>query len=101
MVEKTYEVVWTKQSQKQMRQVFKHISKDSPRNASKVVQEIADAVHKAIHNPEVYGSDKYKTNNDGSYRALEKHHYRIAYRFSKNIIRVLRVRHTSMEPVEY
>jgi addiction module RelE/StbE family toxin len=101
MVEKEYEVVWTKRSQKQMRQVFKHISKDSPKNASKVIQEIAEAVQKAISNPEIYGPDKYKTDNDGSYRALEKHHYRVAYRFSKNIIRVLRVRHTSMEPHNY
>jgi plasmid stabilization system protein ParE len=101
MVEMGYEVVWTKRSQKQMRQAFKHISKDSPKNASKVIQDIADAVHKAIPNPEIYGPDKYKVDNDVSYRALEKHHYRIAYRFSKNIIRVLRVRHTSMEPLEY
>src|ERR1700748_3337466 len=101
MVEKGYEVVWTKRSQKQMRQVFKHISKDSPRNASKVIQEIAEAVQKAIPYPEIYGPDKYKANNDGSYRALEKHHYRVAYRFSGNMIRVLRVRHTSMEPLEY
>jgi len=101
MVEKGYEVVWTKQSQKQMRQVFKHISKDSPKNASKVIQEIAEAVYKGIDNPEIYGPDKYKTDNDGSYRALEKHRYRISYRFSKSVIRVLRVRHTSMEPLEY
>ncbi len=84
-----------------MRQVFKHISKDSPKNASKVIQEIAEAVQKATSNPEIYGPDKYKTDNDKSYRALEKHHYRVAYRFSKNVIRVLRVRHTSMEPLEY
>jgi plasmid stabilization system protein ParE len=101
MVNKGHELVWTKRSQKQMRQVFKHISKDSPKNAAKVVQEIADAVYKAIQNPEIYGPDKYKTDNDGSYRAVEKHHYRIAYRFSNNTIRVLRVRHTSMEPLEY
>lgn len=101
MVEKLYNVVWTMISQKQMRQAYKHISKDSPKNAAKVIAEIAEAVHKAISNPEVYGPDKYKINNDGSYRALEKHRYRISYRFSKNIIRVLRVRHTSMEPSEY
>jgi len=101
MVEKGYEVVWTKRSQKQMRQVFKHISKDSIKNASKVVQEIADSVQKATLNPQIYGPDKYKTENDGSYRAFEKHHYRVAYRFSKSVIRVLRVRHTSMEPLEY
>ncbi len=101
MVEKGYEVVWTKRSQKQMRQVFKHISKDSPKNASKVIQEIAEAVLKAVPNPEIYGPDKYKTDNDCSYRALERHHYRVSYRFSKGIIRVLRVRHTSMEPLKY
>ncbi|MBS1566856.1 MAG: type II toxin-antitoxin system RelE/ParE family toxin, partial [Bacteroidetes bacterium] len=47
------------------------------------------------------GPDKYKTNNDGSYRAFEKHRYRIVYRFGNNIIRVLRVRHTSREPLNY
>jgi len=52
-------------------------------------------------NPEFYGSDKYKKENDGSYRAFEKHHYRINYRFTDNVIRVLRVRHTGREPKEY
>jgi hypothetical protein len=42
-------------------------------------------VHKATLNPEIYGPDKYKTDNDGSYRTFEKHHYRIAYRFSKSV----------------
>jgi len=101
VVEKRYEVVWTKRSQKQMRQAYDHISKDSPKNATKVIEEIAEAVHKAIPNPEIYNSDKYKLDNDGSYRALEKHRYRVSYRFSKSTIRVLRVRHTSMEPLEY
>jgi addiction module RelE/StbE family toxin len=101
MVEKQIEVVWTKRSQKQLKKAYERISKDSPQNAIKVIEEIAQAVHKAIPNPEVYAPDKYKMDNDGSYRALEKHHYRIVYRFTKNTIRVLRVRHTSMEPLEY
>jgi len=46
-----------KRLQKQMRQIFKHISKDSPKNASKVVLEIAEAVLKASPNPEIYGPD--------------------------------------------
>ena len=70
MVEKGYEVVWTKRSQKQIRQVFKHINEDSPKNASKVVLDIAEAVLKARPNPEMYGPDKYKTDNDGSYGLL-------------------------------
>ena len=84
-----------------MKQAFDYISKDSLQNAVKVLEEIVEAVNKAISNPEFYGPDKYKQNNDDSYRAFEKHRYRIAYRFSNNIIRELRVRHTGMEPKEY
>ena len=54
-----------------------------------------------IFNPEIYGRDKYKINNDGSYRAFEIHRYRIAYRVSGNTIRVLRIKHTKMEPKTY
>ena len=101
MVKKPYQLVWTKRSEKNMYSIYKYISKDSPKNAAKVINDIVVAIEKAIDNPEIYAPDKYKTNNDGSYRAFEKHHYRLAYRFSKNIIRVLRVRHTSMEPPGY
>ena len=67
----------------------------------KVIEDIIAAVEKSITNPKFYNPDKYKTSNDGSYRAFEKHRFRIAYRFTKNIIRVLRVRHTKMEPKIY
>jgi plasmid stabilization system protein ParE len=101
MVKKPYEVVWTKRSQLQLHAVFKNISETSPVNAEKVVADILSAVEKASTNPEFYGPDKFKSANDGSYRAFEKHRYRIAYRFSEEIIRVLRVRHTKMEPKAY
>lgn len=80
---------------------IEYISKDSPKNAVNVLEDIVTAVNKAIPNPEFYSADKYKVNNDGSYRAFEKHHYRIVYRFTGNIIRVLRVRHTGREPKDY
>jgi plasmid stabilization system protein ParE len=101
MAVKEYNVVWTKKSQQHMKLAFDYISKDSVQNAIKVLEDLALAVKKAAPNPEGYPIDKYKKNNDGSYRAFEKHHYRIAYRYSNNIIRVVRVRHTSMEPKEY
>ena len=101
MVERIYQIVWTKRSQLHLRAAYNYISEDSPQNALKVVEDIVAAVNKAISNPEFYGPDKYKINNDDSYRAFEKHKYRIAYRFKKDIIRVLRVRHTKMEPKKY
>ena len=98
---KQYEVVWTKLSEKQMKHLYDYISNDSIKNAGVVLNDITAAVNKAINNPEIYNADKYKINNDGSYRAFEKHHYRVSYHFTKNVIRVLRVRHTSMNPKPY
>ncbi len=83
MEEKQYRVVWTKRSQQDMRRAYEYISKDSVQNAAKVLQDIVAAVDKAVINPEFYRPDKYKINNDGSYRAFEKHRYRISYRFKK------------------
>lgn len=94
-------LVWTKRSQQHMRALYRYISEDSPQNAAKVVTDIIAAAEKAIVNPYYYNPDKYKINNDGSYRAFEKHRYRVVYRYQKNIIRVLRVRHTKMEPRNY
>lgn len=71
MVERKYQVVWTKKSQQHLKQAFDYVSKDSVHNAIKVLKDIAAAVNKAINNPEFYGSDKYKINNDGSYRLLK------------------------------
>ncbi len=98
MVSAICKVVWTKRSQLHMKQAYDYICNDSPKNACKVLEDIIEATNKAITNPEVYPPDKYKVNNDGSYRAFEKHRFRISYRVTKNIIRILGVRHTSRSP---
>jgi plasmid stabilization system protein ParE len=95
------QLVWTRRSQQHLKALYNYISQTSPQNAQKVVTDIITATEKAIANPTYYNPDKFKTDNDGSYRAFEKHHYRIAYRYQKNIIRVLRVMHTKMEPKKY
>jgi plasmid stabilization system protein ParE len=94
-------LVWTRRAQQHMAALYNYISNDSPQNAIVVIYDIVAAMEKAIVNPDCYNPDKYKKDNDGSYRAFEKHRYRIVYRYQKNIIRVLRVRHTSMEPKRY
>jgi plasmid stabilization system protein ParE len=101
VVEKAYQLVWTNQSEQQILKAYKYISEDSVINAKKVIEDIIIATEKALYNPEYYPIDKYKIDNDGSYRSFEKHGYRISYRFTKIIIRVLRVRHTKMKPKKY
>lgn len=54
-----------------------------------------------ILNPKIYELDNFNDENDSSYRAFEKFNYRIIYRITETQIRILRVRHTSREPLKY
>ena len=94
-------ISWTRTAVKQFEKAVEYIASDSTKNAEKVSIDILKHLEKTIKNPEFFPEDKYKQHNDGSYRAFEKHHYRIAYRFTNQVIRVLTVRHTSREPKLY
>ena len=48
-----------------------------------------------------HAPDKHRSNNNGNYRAYELHHFRIAYFIAEEHIRIVRIRHTSMEPKDY
>ena len=64
MVNKQYQVVWTKRSQHHMKAAHKYTSLFSPQNILKVVEDIVTSLNKAINNPEFYSPDKYKTECD-------------------------------------
>jgi len=94
-------VKWDDHAKVQLKEIYYYIRKDSLVNAEKVRKEIIIASGMLQSHPEKYPVDKYKLNNDGSYRAFEKHHYRIVYRISQSEIRILTVRHTKMNPTLY
>jgi plasmid stabilization system protein ParE len=85
----------------QLKQACDYIKKDSPKNSLKVRKDVFSACMALATYPAKCAMDKYKHDNDGSYRAFELHNYRITYRVLKTEIRILRIRHTSMEPLEY
>ncbi|MEI9944931.1 MAG: type II toxin-antitoxin system RelE/ParE family toxin [Chitinophagaceae bacterium] len=77
-----------------------HISKRTLL-AEKFKKDIFFKIELLPKHPERHAPDKYKLKNDGSFRAFELHHYRISYKYSKKEIRILRVRHTKMNPENY
>ena len=85
----------------QVKNIYEYILEQSAQNARKVVNEIADATEKLTTGPERFGVDKYNKDNDGSYRYFELYCYRIAFRIYQTRIRILRVRSTDQEPLEY
>lgn len=94
-------VVWRKLALKQLNKAYNYIKKESLQSAKKVREEIFDKAENLKYNPEIYPLDTYRKNNDGSIRAFEVYCYRIAYQTTKSEIRILRVRHTKREPLEY
>lgn len=92
---------WPSLAQKQLENAYKYILHDSYQNAEKVKKEILSSTRVLTTNPEMYPPDKYRKNNDGSFRAYELHRYRISYRITEKEVIIVRVRHTSMEPKKY
>lgn len=92
---------WSPKAQVQLQKAFKYIQKDSPQNAEKVRTEIIALSENLVKHPERFPLDKYRTNNDGTFRAFEIHSYRISYRVMPDYLLIVRMRHTSMSPLKY
>jgi plasmid stabilization system protein ParE len=94
-------ISWDIQALKQFNKSILHIAEDSIQNAENVRTQILEKIGELVMRPEKYPPDKYKSDNDGNYRAFELHRLRVAYYIFPDIIRILRVRHTSREPLDY
>jgi plasmid stabilization system protein ParE len=94
-------IKWNKRAFSELIKAIEYIENDSPQNAEKVKEDIFTTINKLLTHPDFFAPDKYKLNNDGSFRAFELHSYRIVYRALKNEIRIIRVRHTKRNPSKY
>jgi addiction module RelE/StbE family toxin len=94
-------VVWSDSAKTELRKAFEYIALDSLQNAQMVKDTLIDPTIELPENPEKHPLDKFKKDNDGTWRAFEKHHYRISYRIVKDQIRIVRMRHTSKSPLTY
>lgn len=101
MVTQKRVVVWNKQASKYFREAYEWIKKDSYSNAEKVKNELVKIIDSLPDNPEKFPPDKFKINNHGAFRAFEKYSFRIAYKFTDQEIRGLRMRHVKQEPKLY
>ena len=96
---KTYQVIWSNLAKEQLKEVYKYIKKNSDINAKKVRTEILLSTRVLATGKEIYKADELKQDNRGDYRAYVIYSYRITYKIKQNTIEILRVRHTSREPL--
>lgn len=93
--------IWSKKAKNELQKAFLYILLDSLQNAELVRDDIIDITIDLAKHPEKYPPDKFKKDNDGTWRAFEKHHYRVSYRIAPDEIRIVRLRHTSKSPLSY
>jgi plasmid stabilization system protein ParE len=94
-------IKWNRRALEQFEDAVSYIEDDSVSNAEKFKLDILTKIDSLSAYPEKYSPDKYKMNNDGTFRAFELHRYRVSYRFKRNEIRIIRVRHTKRNPRNY
>ena len=92
-------VVWSKNASLQLKEALSYLLKKSPKSALKVKKEILQTTKELSLHPEIFNLDRFTKNNNGSIRAFEKYSYRITYQVEKTMVLILRVRHTSREPL--
>lgn len=93
--------IWSKRARTELQKAYLYILMESLQNAEKLRDEIIDLTIELPKHPEKHPLDKFKKDNDGTWRAFEKHHYRISYRITSKEIRIVRLRHTSKSPLNF
>jgi plasmid stabilization system protein ParE len=98
---KTFRVIWDDVALEQLKNYMAFVHKQSPAAPRIINQAILKALKTIAKNPRICVADKLMENNDGSFKVFVIYSYRIMYEIQENAINILRVRHTSQEPLEY
>ena len=103
MVKQTYEIVWDRNALDNLKEILSFLSKQS-KQAPKIVKgAILIRIEAIKSNPLICEKDKLKEPTDKNFRAFVVYSYRISYQINPTTkeIRILRVRHTSREPIGF
>lgn len=94
-------VIWTENSKIQLQKIYFNIAMDSIFQADRVFEKLIESTADLSEYPLKYPPDKYKTDNEGNYRAYELYHFRISYKITDEAIYVVRIRSTYQNPKDY
>lgn len=102
MVQKKIKIIeWTKDAAEQYYKILGYLQEKAPEAIDIVGSTLLDAIDDFAFQYNSYPPDRFKKNNDGTYKALVVFSYRISYRITDTKIYILRIRHTSREPLEH
>lgn len=95
-------VIWTETTKKQLEQIYLYIAEASSiTQADNVFIKLINSTSQLPKHPHINPPDKYKIDNDDSYRAYEIFHFRISYKITEKAIFIVRIRSTHQNPEGY
>ena len=92
-------IVWSKNAEIQYYEILEHILKEAPEAIETVGSALLETIDELTIHYHSYPLDRFKLNNDGTYKAALVFSYRISYQIGDTTINILRIRHTSREPL--
>ncbi len=101
VIKKIRLIYWDDEAKLYFKQAIQYIKQASPQGAVTVKRAILEHIAVLKDDAGIYEADKFKIDNDGSYRALTVYSYRITYKITNEYVFILRVRHTSQNPIVY
>jgi plasmid stabilization system protein ParE len=104
MVEiQNYTIVWDKSALNELIEILNYLAKQSAEAPSIVKKAIMDRLKVIKSNPLISEQDKLRIPPSKNFRAFVIFSYRISYQIhaETNEVRILRIRHTSREPLGY
>lgn len=98
-----FKLIWDKRALKQLEDILDYLSTQSKDDPFIVKSAIVNRLEIIRKSPLVVESDKLKDPLNSNFRAFVVFNYRITYQIEldRAEIRILRVRHTSREPLGY
>lgn len=101
MIRKNAKIDWTILAKDDFKTILKYYKKKSHQGYILVKDAIIETVISASKSPEIYKVDSLKKDNDGTVRVFTVYHTRVTYQITGDGIIVLRLKHTSEEPLEF
>jgi plasmid stabilization system protein ParE len=92
---------WDKEASEDFIAILQYIAQDSPENAIRVSNRVWKIINTLPEFPEMFKADELKSKNMSNFRVFISDRIRVSYQITQALIRIVSVRHTSQEPLEY
>jgi len=101
--QKSYKIIWDRIALDHFKDILAFLSKHSSQAPEIVKEGILSRLDEVKKNAHIFEIDKLKDNPNQEFRAFVIYNYRVTYQIKEvtKEIRVLRIRHTSREPLGY